>query len=201
MKEYKVAAFQDKNNIDWSKVLKADVNLFKWTDNYKPKTYAQVVLVPGYGLVCKMTCKESNPYTKCVEDGQDVHEDSCMEFFVSFDGINYLNIEANSNAVKKVGFGPDRHNREMVWLTHPGYFEVSSIKSNNEWCLIDVLPFEGIKKLFPNFDENNMTDIRGNFFHMGTNPNGPDYYYAMWSEVMTETPDYHQPKYFGKLVF
>lgn len=201
MKEYKVVSVDDKNNIDWDNVPVANVDIFKWTDNYKPETFAQVVLVKGYGLVAKLTCNESNPYTKCVEDGQDVHEDSCMEFFVSFDGINYINIEANSDAVKKIGFGPDRHDRRKVWLEYPGYFEVASFKGRNQWSLIEVLPFEGIKKLYPDFDENKLDEIKANFFHMGTNPNGPDYYYGMWNEVMSKNPDYHLPEYFGRLVF
>ena len=201
MQEYKVKSVNDKNNINWEEVDRASVNLFKWTDNYKPETYAQVVLVPGWGLVCKMTCYEANPLTTCVEDGQAVHEDSCMEFFVSFDGKNYMNFEANSDAVKKICIGPDRGQRENVWITHPGYFEVSSFRSDDHWSLIYLLPFSGVKELYPDFDESSMHELRANFYHMGANPDGEDFYYAMWNEVMTDTPDYHVPEYFGKLVF
>lgn len=201
MKEYKVKKFSAINDIKWDIVDVANIDVFKWTDNYKPKTIAQAVWVECYGLIVKMTSFETNPYTKCVEDGQDVHEDSCLEFFISFDNKNYLNIEANSNAIKKIGFGSDRHNRKKVWLTHPGYFQVSSFKEKDKWGLIDVLPFSGIKELFPNFDSNKIDTVVANFYHMGTNPNGEGYYYSMWNEINTKDPDFHQLKDFGRLVF
>jgi hypothetical protein len=44
-----------------------------------------------------------------------VYEDSCVEFFVSFDeGANYYNFELNCIGTALVGYGPSKENRQLL---------------------------------------------------------------------------------------
>ena len=47
----------------------------------------------------------------------DVHMDSCVEFFISFDNEAYYNLEMNCICTPHLGYGPRRANRRHVPLS------------------------------------------------------------------------------------
>lgn len=197
-KDYKVTKVADKDNIPWDSIPKADIDIYKWTDNYHAKSFAQLVMVPDFGIIAKLTCMERNPLATRTEDCSDVYKDSCLEFFSSYDGgKSYINMEANANAARTVNFRVLGGDKETIWAKHPEMFQISSCKKTDHWYLIFVLKFEEIKKYFPDYD---CGDFSANFYHMGTNPEGDGFYYSMWNEVDSDTPNFHRPDCFGKMV-
>ena len=198
IKEYRVSRVQDKDNINWETVPKANIDIYKWTDNYKADAYAQVVMVPSFGIIAKLTCMEVDPLATRKEDCGDVYKDSCLEFFSSFDGgKSYFNMEANANAARTVNFRVVGEEKQVIWASHPEMFQISSYRAKDHWYLIYVLKFDEIKKFFPDYALGNFT---ANFYHMGTNPYGEGCYYSMWNEIDSDKPNFHRPDCFGKMV-
>lgn len=136
-----------------------------------------------------------------------VWEDSCVEFFLSFEGdINYYNFEFNAIGTVLGAYGPDRLIRE--WLpentleliqTEPslGSGVISNLEGDVKWELEIILPVQV-------FLHHQISDIAGkkasaNFYKCGDKLKKP--HFLSWKPVLTEKPDFHQPAYFGPLEF
>ncbi len=141
------------------------------------------------------------------EINQMVCEDSCVEFFVSpaDDGI-YYNFEFNSIGTCLLGSGTSREdsklaNRQIVERVR----RLSSLDSRafgeergiREWTLTVAIPVE----LFFRHKIKNLEGLtfRANLYKCGDKLSVP--HYLTWNEVGTCEPDYHQPEYFGELMF
>jgi len=141
------------------------------------------------------------------EFNSPVWEDSCVEFFIFLEGDSfYYNFEINAIGTVLGGHGPDRNQRE--WLspallqqveTSPslGREPFESIDHPTEWGVkvkipIHVLEYSGLSDL---------TGKRGtaNFYKCGDKLKQP--HFLSWNPVLTDTPDFHLPEYFGELRF
>ncbi len=133
-----------------------------------------------------------------------VWQDSCVEFFVSFnEGKDYYNFEINCIGAILAAHGPGRENRDAI----PGE-TINSIKSfividrltglpDVNWDLVAVIPFTA-------FIHDNISSLRGmtaraNFYKCGDNLEEP--HYLAWNDIKSEQPDFHLPEYFGRLKF
>jgi hypothetical protein len=137
-----------------------------------------------------------------------VWEDSCVEFFLSLetDQSHYYNFEINAIGTILGAYGPDRNQRE--WLPESLLAKVETIPSlgripfeNREtatsWNIqvkipVEVLAHSDIKTL-------SGTDGYGNFYKCGDKLKQP--HFLSWKPVLTSTPDFHTPHYFGHLSF
>ena len=135
-----------------------------------------------------------------------VSDDSCVEFFVSFDGTNYYNLEVSCIGTPHLGYGPGRQDRRYV--PHP-LMERMAIRSSlgNQpfaeksgafiWALTVRLPVAC-------FAFDTITSLSGlsataNFYKVGSGLSVP--HYVTWHPVGTAEPDYHRPEFFGALQF
>ncbi|MCD4770584.1 MAG: hypothetical protein K8R35_10515 [Bacteroidales bacterium] len=151
----------------------------------------------------------SEDYVKAekTELNQRVCEDSCVEFFVSpaNDGI-YYNFEFNSIGTCLLGSGTSREDsrpaekeivervRRLSSLDSSPFGEERGVK---EWTLTVAIPVDL-------FFRHKIEKLKGqvfrvNFYKCGDNLSVP--HYLTWNEVGTREPDYHQPEYFGELIF
>ena len=178
----------------------ARVDCFRWTDNgYTPRTEARLVHVRRRGFLVRLTSWETARRAVCrVPDGE-VYRDSCLEFFVNFAperGEAYLNLEVNPLGTLHVKFGPGRVGRRPL----PPELERPRVETDQQpafWRAEIFIPLATIKSLFGKAEFVPGDVLRGNFYKCGDDAAFP--HYGMWSPVLTESPDFHRPEYFGEL--
>ncbi len=132
-----------------------------------------------------------------------VHEDSCVEFFISFDeGVNYYNIEFNCAGTGLIEYGPSKENRHLLDTALVNNLKKKSvIFSENgkgpNWQLTLVIPLS----TFIHTPIKKLTDIscRANFYKCGDLL--PEPHFISWENIIAETPNFHLPEFFGRLVF
>ena len=200
VKEYTVKML-DAAPTDWSAVEKAVMDETPWVKDYIPVTYAQIVFVKGDGFYVRMTCEEKDPkatYTKWMDP---VYNDSCMEFFVSFDpeNKNYMNVEVNSLGTALSAYGVKGKRTTLSDII--GYpLVVQAEAKDTEWSILIHLTLAEIEKVFGVKPETFVSGyaFRANFYKCGDKT--AVVHYNMWNRVDTPKPSYHEPKYFGKLI-
>lgn len=205
MKEYKVSRFKTRDELlaHIDTVPAAEIDTYGWTNGKEYKATARLALAEDYGFVCRMECEESSPAAVCTEENGPVCLDSCMEFFVSFDGKSYLNLETNSIGTKCMGFGPERHNRIRVNTRIPGGFTAIPEVGDGKWSVTYELSFDEIALFYPGMSAETFVpgyEFTGNFYKTGSADITGSEHYGMWSECLTENPDFHRPEFFGKLI-
>ncbi len=135
-----------------------------------------------------------------------VYLDSCVEFFLSVDGLNYYNFEFNCIGITHVGWGIGRHGRKLL---PPEVVRSIQVKSslgdkpfdtrhgNFSWNIIILIPSSSFL-----FDQGiSFSGLSGtaNFYKCGSAL--PEQHYLTWNPVNTPGPDYHRPEYFGQIDF
>lgn len=197
---YRVTRVAKKADIEWSSVPKASIDKYSWVKCKEYEAYAQLVFAEDFGFVCRMTCVESDPAATYTKFNDPVCLDSCMEFFVIFEGSKYLNLEANSIGTKCMGFGPNRNTRHNVGNRLKGGFAAIPEVGEDVWTLTYELPIDEIRIFYPNVTAETFApgyQFSGNFYKTGGKEITGNEHYGMWNEVKTENPDFHQPKHFG----
>lgn len=200
---YKVKTVNNIEDINWYDVPAVAIDTYKWVECEEIEAYAQLAFIPDYGFICRMTAVESDPFTRYTEYGDPACLDSCLEFFVTFDGEKYINIEANSGGALYVGIGSSRneHTPADEILQASEMIVATPALGEDEWTLTIELPIEKLEKLYgKSMDgfESGFT-FSGNFYKTECADNGNEHY-AMWNEVVSDFADFHRPDSFGKFI-
>ena len=195
MKQYIINTVTE---LDWDKAETAKIDTFKWFTDYKPETYCKLLALKDKGIAAKYFCHEKNPkavYTKFYED---VYKDSCMEFFFAFKkGGKYVNCEMNSNGAALIGVGEERNNRvRLDKITNPP--EVKAAVYENYWTVEVFFDIPTLQAIFGDISLEKGTVLYGNFYKCGDKTQHE--HYGMWSEVGTDSPNFHCPEFFGELI-
>ena len=139
------------------------------------------------------------------EDGEYVHPDSCVEFFMrKSDELYYTNFEFNCIGTCLAARGNSRYNRtpftsnEYKKIRRYATVQSKSFaekKDLHAWELTVSIPFE-----LMGLDSSDMPDnIRGNFYKCADETANP--HYVTWSPINLPAPDYHCPEHFGEIFF
>ena len=168
----------------------------RWSPNPPPKVSVQALWRED-ALFFRLR-SDAKP-TRAVYTAPDsrVWEDSCLECFLSADGRNYMNLEGNANGAMLAAFGPDRHTRKRLrelGIVRP---TLESSVSTGDWEAVYTVPAETMEALFGVRPAQGL-HLYANFYVCGDLTPLPCY--GAWSDVQTETPDFHRPEYFGELV-
>lgn len=137
-----------------------------------------------------------------LQSNDPVYRDSCVEFFLDIVGDGtYYNFEFNCIGTCLSAYGPAiRSERkytpaEEIAKIRRGAF----IKTEKEahWELTAVIPVTA-------FIHQTITSLsgricRGNFYKCGDDLPHP--HYLAWNKISTAQPDFHQPGFFGTLLF
>ena len=130
-----------------------------------------------------------------------VHKDNCVEFFISFSGDAYYNIEFNCLGHGKVAYGTKRTRRTLLpeaavekiqavtWDTHRG--------TNFNWEMILTIPLAVFE-----FDEcSSISGVRarGNFYKCGDDL--PQPHFLCWNGIENAVPNFHLQEFFGDIIF
>ncbi len=132
--------------------------------------------------------------------------DSCLEFFLSPEGNDvYYNLEMNCIGTKLLALGkPDaglEHANDeilsrIVCRSSLGNVPFEEKKGDFNWNLVVIIPFSS-------YWEHNIKPVsglkmKGNFYKCGDELS--ESHFVSWNEIKTETPSFHQPRFFGELV-
>ena len=135
-----------------------------------------------------------------------VHKDSCVEFFISFDGTNYYNFEFNCIGTPHLAYGPDRNARKLVPLPLMKRMAIDSSlgirpfeekAGGFEWALTVRIPVACFA--FDTITVLSGIQATANYYKVGSGLSVP--HYVTWNPVSTATPDYHRPEFFGAIRF
>ena len=137
----------------------------------------------------------------------DVYKDSCVEFFISINRNNtYYNFEFNCIGVPHLGYRPAQAANTLI---DPEILKLIKVRSSvgnqpfeektggHQWEMMIVIPKECLTH--DKDIELKGLKARANFYKCGDETSKP--HYVTWNPIGTETPDYHQPEYFGELTF
>lgn len=140
------------------------------------------------------------------EDHGKVWEDSCVEFFCSPEcNDRYVNFETNCIGMMHVGYHVPGETtvkldqeglasiRRFTTLPYGETFE--DRPAEGAWKLAIAIPFSLL-----GLDGASLPDsITGNFYKCGDKQAKP--HYISWNRIETPKPSFHQPGYFGKIIF
>ncbi|MGS2741588.1 carbohydrate-binding family 9-like protein [Sinomicrobium sp. M5D2P17] len=159
----------------------------------------------GDALFLSYYVEENHVVASSVTNG-NIHKDSCVEFFISFgDDDSYYNLEFNCIGWGKIGYGKDRHDRNLLPSrlveSVTSFSSITSKVVNEEkhfiWEISFVIPIT----VFCHNHIRSFSSLRarGNFYKCSSA--GPRPHYLTWNKVNTEKPDFHRKECFGELEF
>ena len=136
-----------------------------------------------------------------------VWEDSCVEFFLAIGGDDgYYNFEVNAIGTILGAFGMDRNKRfhladsllsQIETSPSLGRKPIENLEQRTRWSMQLIIPIRVFH--FSNIKTFTGVDAHANFYKCGDKLKHP--HYLSWKQVLTSTPDFHTPKYFGQIYF
>lgn len=174
------------------------------------KEYAYVPSVSfsiGYSddhLFLKYFVTEKEIRAHANEHQGPVWEDTCVEFFLSFDSDNggYYNFEFNCIGTFLAAFGPSKTERkalpqEVIKRIKTLSCIVRHEQEEIEWELTVAIPISCL--VHSSVDKLQNICCHANFYKCGDLLSDP--HFVAWSNIESETPNFHLPGYFGILEF
>ncbi len=130
-----------------------------------------------------------------------VWEDSCVEFFISFDDKAYYNFEFNCIGTALVGYGQTKNSRELLPEILVSQVNCQAVINNQQgnyhWELTIAIPLKTF--CFNTFNTLTGKKCRANFYKCGDKLPAP--HFITWSPILSEKPNFHLPEFFGHVVF
>ena len=184
------------------------IDVINWEEfDYKPEVQFRIGHVENEIWIV-FYVRENHILAKRTSTNSSTHKDSCVEFFIDpkKDG-QYYNFEFNAIGTTHLAHGPVIQKRSFIdpalidslIRTHAslGTEPIDLQNGNQSWDLTVVIPAEIL------IHENTKTlsglSANANFYKCGDETIEP--HYLSWNPVPVDRPSFHQPKYFGRLVF
>ena len=180
------------------------MDCINWADEHPERPVVQFKLVRiNDGVLLKFYVKEDVTRATLTSDNQPVYQDSSVELFIdpSGDGT-YYNFEFNAIGTLLLGFGANRHNREIALpeitdrvkrLSSLGTLPFDNRRDKKPWQLTLMIPFTAFWHHAPYTIEGKV--VRGNLQKCGNDLPVP--HYLTWNPILAPHPDYHRPECFG----
>lgn len=180
------------------------IDTTNWDDYlYKPLTSFNMAYDEKF-LYLKFYVEEEHARAVETEPNGNVWEDSCCEFFCSFDDKGYYNLETNCIGTQLLGWGK-KGDRERA--------NDSTIHAITKYSTLGNKPFESTSGSFKyqitlkipatSFFAHEATfrpgdKFRANFYKCGDKTEIP--HFLSWNPIDVPKPDFHQPDFFGQIV-
>lgn len=168
--------------------------------NYKPDVTFSIAHT-GDRILLTFHVEEAEVRHENTTINSSVWEDSCVEFFISFDNRGYYNFEFNCIGTALVGFGSGRNNRKLLPETLVKRilcFSSMEKKPNSvQWELQVIIPVSLF--MYHAFFSLEGKSGKANFYKCGDKLKQP--HFLAWNRIETPEPDFHQPSYFGDIEF
>lgn len=160
----------------------------------------------GKRIVIDFIVSETGIAAKNTKINSPVYQDSCVEFFISFDRVNYYNFEFNCIGTVLAQYGSSRSGRVFIApeilrkievMPSLGKEPFDLLEGAFSWSLKVVIPAEAF--VFDKITELSGVTAAGNFYKCGDNL--AQKHYLSLFPVKTEKPDFHRPEFFGEIKF
>lgn len=191
MKEYIVHCY---DTVEWDGIEEQSIDECRWSPNTAPAAGMKAALLKDRALLVLVKSYCAPVRAENILPDSSVWEDSCLEFFFSFDGEKYVNLEVNANSALRASVGTERHGRSFLKDMDVPMPQVRAERSADSWQVLFTIPLETVKALW-GCGVSCGDSFRANFYSCGDKTPAP--HYASWSPIDTEKPDFHRPEYFG----
>ena len=172
---------------------------------YRPEVKFRIAHT-GDAILINYRCSEEAVRAVAAGDNGALWEDSCVEFFASFDGKHYYNIECNCLGTILCAVGADRNERTLADKTVlEGVKRYSSLtgkmpadgKGPVDWEVSLIVPAT-------TYFGAGISDFTGrkataNFYKCGDKLPTP--HFLSWNPIATASPDFHRPEFFAPIEF
>ena len=208
MSNYKITKISEPSP-NWTDIPPLSIGTYPWYESGLKQASRIQLACDEQALFIRIEADDQYSYSKQTElNHMLICEDSCVEFFFSPSGIlgsSYINLEVNCCGTLHLAYGQDRHSRKFLPIELASHIERSaSIKSpvkmetetDSIWCVEIALPFKIIEEFTG--EKINRKKWYGNFYRCGGRQEPQ---YAVWNNINTNEPDYHQPEDFAELSF
>ncbi|GHV67008.1 hypothetical protein AGMMS49928_03060 [Spirochaetia bacterium] len=154
----------------------------------------------GAAIFVRLSVREQDILSRFSGLLDEVCRDSCLEFFFSpGEDRRYFNFEFNPAGALYLGFGRDRyHTSRQVLVDYREQFSVIPRSFEGGWGIDFSIPLSFIQLYVPSFRLESGTTLRGNFYKCGDETKHP--HYLVWNPIVSDHPDFHQPKDFGTIL-
>ena len=183
--------------IDWALTEAQAISQCAWSPNAAPAATVQGLYLKDSALVFRLVSHALPSRAVNTEPDSSVWEDSCLECFFSFDGSNYVNLESNANSALRASFGSGRHGRTFLKDMDIVMPTAQAKKLENTWEMTFTISLDTIESLWGRRPQSG-NSFTANFYSCGDKTPAP--HFAAWNAVETETPDFHRPEFFGKII-
>lgn len=186
---------------DWNEVPVMAVDNVMWTPDFGISMTARLAY-DETAIYVYQRAVEKNIRAELTELLSPVCQDSCMEFFLSpcpGDG-RYFNFEVNPNGCLHLGFGHGRHDStRLLPKRAEERFQIKTGRTAGGWELTYRVPLEFLGCFYPGLKLTSGTTMTANCYKCGDHTENP--HFLAWNPPASETPDFHRPADFGRLIF
>jgi hypothetical protein len=184
------------------------IEILNWEKEfpYKPKVEFRLAH-NNENLFIKYNVEEKYIRAIATENNGKVWEDSCCEFFVSFDGLkNYYNLEINCIGTKLLGYGAPKTTRpgatdevidRITAVSSLGNAPIESANGEFKWEMVAIVPiasFFGDK-----LEKFSGVKAKANFYKCGDET--MQTHFLSWNKIDLPNPNFHCPEFFGDIEF
>ena len=196
MKTYTIVRTEGKPG--WERVPVLTLDSILWEPDAGVRATAQFCH-DAESLYVRLRAAEEDIRAEYTAPLSPVHRDSCLEFFFMPEGGDrYFNFEINPNGCLHIGFGHGRHDSTVLYRRDAAeLFAIRTQRTPDGWEAAYRIPLAFLRLFYPEFLFEGV--LRANVYKCGDDTPHP--HYLAWNPVLTETPDFHRPEYFGKMVF
>ena len=185
------------DTIDWTKCESQSIEQCIWSPNAAPAATVQGLYLKDKALIFRLVSFSAPARAENTDPDSAVWEDSCLECVFSFDGLNYVNLESNANSALRASFGPGRHDRKFLKDMGIAMPTAKASVLDDTWEIVFTIPLDAVEAIF-GVRPGSGDSFTANFYSCGDKTPLP--HYAAWNKVETESPDFHRPEYFGKII-
>lgn len=183
------------------------IDTINWVETHPSKPQVTFAIAhTGSHILLQYRVKENEILAAVTDDNGRVWTDSCVEMFVSFDNAHYYNAEFTCIGKALLGYrrfgekaqhAPADIMQSITRLPSLGTENRELQAGNWDWLLTLVIPQTAFWQ--SNLQSFSGMQARGNFYKCGDNLSTP--HFVSWAAIDTPAPSFHQPKFFGELIF
>ena len=197
MREYTLKRIS--GTLDWDSVAVMPIDTLLWTEQTDVSAQAQLCW-DETAIYVRLKAVEQEIRREHTGLMDDVCEDSCLEFFLRpTEAYMYFNLEFNPNCALYLGYGTGMDDLvRLLVQDQQAVFQPQSKLTEDGWEITYRVPEAFIRQFFPDFAMAEGLSFYGNCYKCGDlTPNPHD---RAWSPMNCESPAFHRPQDFGRLV-
>jgi len=185
---------------DWGAAPVLNLENCPWLPNPGVAASAQLAW-NDEALLVHLRARESEIRAEHTEPLGMVCEDSCLELFFRPDTADerYFNFEANPNGRMYIGINYSRaRNSRQAPDGEDALFAKNARRCEGGWEIFYRIPWDFVRLFFPGYAPFSGRELRANCFKCGDLTPHP--HYLSWNPCTSETPDFHRPCDFGRMI-